>query len=192
MKRVIKGNPGYLNYKKKAEIVRTVIYFLLVAAVFFLGYSQTHTRKNLLTVVAVVGCLPACKALVGVISRFPYKSIAKKQADEIADKARHLTAIYDMIITSREKIMPVDAIVISGNMIYGYTRNEKVDLKYAATHIRGILNQNGFSNLSIKILNNYSSFLARVEGMDSIEKVEKNDTKEQEAKIAGIILNISM
>lgn len=192
MKRVIKGNPGYLDYKKKAEIVRTVIYFLLVAAVFFLGYSQTHTRKNLLTVVAVVGCLPACKALVGVISRFPYKSIAKKQADEIADKARHLTAIYDMIITSREKIMPVDAIVISGNMIYGYTRNEKVDLKYAATHIRGILNQNGFSNLSIKILNNYSSFLARVEGMDSIEKVEKNDTKEQEAKIAGIILNISM
>lgn len=192
MKRVIKGTPGYLDYKKKFELIRTIIYFLLVAAVFFLGYSQTHTRKNLLTVVAVVGCLPACKALVGVISRFSYSSIEQKQADEIAEKARHLTVIYDMIITSREKIMPVDSIVISGNMIFGYTRNKKVDLKYAATHISSILQQNGCSNVSVKILNNYSAFLARVEGMESIEKVEKNDTQDQEARIAGIILNISM
>ncbi len=192
MKRVIKGNPGYLDYKKKVEIIRTIIYFMLVAAIFFLGYSQTHTRKNLMTIVAVVGCLPACKALVGVISRFPYKSITQKHAEEILEKSKHLTSIYDMIITSRDKIMPVDAIVISGNMIYGYTRNEKVDLKYTATHIRGILDQNGFSNLSVKILNSYTSFLARVEGMDSIAEVEQNNTKEKEANIAGIILNISM
>ncbi len=192
MKRVIKGNPGYLEYKKKIEIIRTVIYFLIVAAIFFLGYTQTHTRKNLLTVVAVVGCLPACKALVGVISRFPYSSMAQKEADEISEKARQLTVVYDMIITSREKIMPVDCIVISGNLIYGYTRNKKVDLKYAANHISSILNQNGFSHVSVKILNNYSSFLARVEGMNSIEKVEKNNTKDLEEQIAGIILNISM
>ena len=71
MKKVLKGNPGYLDYKKKAEILRTVIYFALVAAVFFLGYSQAHTKKNLLTIVAILGCLPASKALVGVILRLP-------------------------------------------------------------------------------------------------------------------------
>lgn len=192
MKKVVKGAPGYLEYKKKFEIIRTIIYFLFVAAIFFLGYTQTHTRKNLLTVVAVVGCLPACKALVGVISRFPYTSIAQKQADEIAEKARHLTVIYDMIITSREKIMPVDCIVISGNMILGYTRNKKVDLNNTATHISNILKQNGCSKVSVKILNNYSSFLARVEGMESMEKVEKHNAKDHETRIAGVILNISM
>ena len=75
MKKVEKGKPGYLNYKKKAEILRTVIYFAIVAAIFLLGYTQTHTRLNLMTVVAVLGCLPASKALVGVITRFPYPSI---------------------------------------------------------------------------------------------------------------------
>ena len=30
MTKVIKGEPGYLDYKKKAEIIRTVIYFALV------------------------------------------------------------------------------------------------------------------------------------------------------------------
>ena len=68
MKKVEKGLPGYLDYKKKVEIIRTVIYFGIVAAIFFLGYFQTDTRLNLLTVVAVLGCLPASKALVGVIA----------------------------------------------------------------------------------------------------------------------------
>ena len=62
MKKVEKGKPGYLNYKKKAEILRTVIYFAIVAAIFLLGYTQTHTRLNLMTVVAVLGCLPASQS----------------------------------------------------------------------------------------------------------------------------------
>ena len=77
MKRIEKGTPGYLDYKKKVEIIRTVIYFLLVAAIFTLGYVQTKTRSNLLTVVAILGCLPAAKALVGVITRFPYASVVR-------------------------------------------------------------------------------------------------------------------
>lgn len=192
MKKVLKGNPGYLDYKKKAEILRTVIYFALVAAVFFLGYSQAHTKKNLLTIVAILGCLPASKALVGVITRFPYPSIAGIRAEEIKGKTGHITVIYDMIITSREKVMPVDCIVFSGETVFGYTNSEKVDLKYAASHIRGILNQNQFPDVSVKILNNYTAFLARAEGLNSIAAVEKSDTKEMEEQIAHIILNISM
>lgn len=192
MKKVVKGNPGYLEYKRKVEIIRTIIYFAIVAAIFILGYSQTHTKKNLLTIVAVVGCLPASKALVGVITRFPYPSIAGIRAEEIKSKTSHITVIYDMIITSREKIMPVNCIVLSGNTIFGYTDNEKVDLKYAATHIRGILNQNQFPDVSVKILNNYTAFLARAEGLDSIAAVEKSDTKEVEQRMANVILNISM
>ena len=88
-----KGTPGYLREKLKIEILRTVVYFAIVIAVFLLGYSQTHSKKNLLTVVAVVGCLPACKALVGVITRIPYKTVDPALPDEIGTKAPHLTVI---------------------------------------------------------------------------------------------------
>ena len=97
-----------------------------------------------------------------------------------------------MIITSREKVMPVDCIVISGNTIFGYTNSEKVDVKYAAAHIKSILNQNHFPDVSVKILNNYTAFLARAEGLNSIAAVEKGDTKEIERQIKQVILNISM
>ena len=108
MKRIEKGTPGYLDYKKKVEIIRTVIYFLLVAAIFTLGYVQTKTRSNLLTVVAILGCLPAAKALVGVITRFPYASVDQKLVHEVDTKAPHTTRVYDLVLTTREKIMPVD------------------------------------------------------------------------------------
>lgn len=192
MKKVKKGTPGYLDYKKKIEIIRAFIYFGIVAAIFLLGYFQTGTRLNLLTVVAVLGCLPAAKVLVGVITRFPYRSIDKERAEEIAEKTGHLTVCYDMVITSREKIMPVDCIVISGNNIFGYTHYEKVDLNVLAAHIKEILRQNQYTGLSVRILNEYKPFLTRAEGLDHIAEVEKDDTKEREDAIRRVILNISM
>lgn len=120
-----KGTPGYLREKLKIEILRTVVYFAIVIAVFLLGYSQTHSKKNLLTVVAVVGCLPACKALVGVITRIPYKTVDPALPDEIGTKAPHLTVIYDLVVTSTEKIMPIDCMVISHQKVYGYTTGKK-------------------------------------------------------------------
>lgn len=192
MKKVKKGTPGYLDYKKKIEIIRAFIYFGIVAAIFLLGYFQTGTRLNLLTVVAVLGCLPAAKVLVGVITRFPYRSIDKDRAEEIAEKTGHLTVCYDMVITSREKIMPVDCIVISGNNIFGYTHYEKVDLNVLAAHIKEILRQNQYTGLSVRILNEYKPFITRAEGLDHIAEVEKADTKEREDAIRRVILNISM
>ena len=192
MKKVKKGTPGYLDYKKKIEIIRAFIYFGIVAAIFLLGYFQTGTRLNLLTVVAVLGCLPAAKVLVGVITRFPYRSIDKDRAEEIAEKTGHLTVCYDMVITSREKIMPVDCIVISGNNIFGYTHYEKVDLNVLAAHIKEILRQNQYTGLSVRILNEYKPFITRAEGLDRIAEVEKADTKEREDAIRRVILNISM
>lgn len=86
MKKTEKGMPGYLKYKRTIEIIRTIVYFGIVIAILLLGYFQTGTKLNLLTVVAIVGCLPASKALVGVITRFPYSSIDEKTAGRLLQK----------------------------------------------------------------------------------------------------------
>ena len=192
MKKIDKGTPGYLDSQKKIEIIRTIIYFSLDLAIFLLGYFQTGSKENLLTVVAVVGCLPAAKALVGVITRFPYKSMDLERADDIAQKTDQLTVCYDMVITSREHIMPVDCIVISGDNIFGYTHYEKVDLNEVSTHIKTILAQNNYKGLHVRVLNEYKPFITRAEGLNKIATVEKQDTKQREEEMRAIILNISM
>ncbi len=187
-----KGTPGYLREKLKIEILRTVIYFAIVTAVFLLGYSQTHSKKNLLTVVAVVGCLPACKALVGVITRIPYKTVDQALADEVASKSAHLTVIYDLVVTSTEKIMPIDCMVISHEKVFGYTSGKKTDPQETASYLRKMLQKNDLPHVSVKLYDQYKSFLSIVEGLENIAAVEKADTREEERQIAHVIMTLSL
>lgn len=187
-----KGEPGYLDSQKKREIIKTIIAFGLVAVVFFAGYIRTGTRLNVMTVVAAVGCLPAAKVLVGLIVRFPYKSFCDDKVNEIQGKTKLLTVIYDMVITSESKIMPIDCVVMSDNTICGYTGNGKVDTKYAAEHIKDILGQNRFTHVTVKLFDNYTAFITRAEAMNSIALIDKPDTKEKEEAMREVILCISM
>ena len=192
MKKTEKGTPGYLSYKKRIEIIRTIIYFGIVAAIFLLGYFQTKTRLNLFTVAAVLGCLPAAKGLVGVIVRLPYRSVDKKIVSDLSEKAGNLTACYDLVFTSTEKIMAVDCIVVSGSTIFGYTHYAKTDPEETQKHIKNILDENGFTGFTVRILREYKPFLARAEGLDHIAAVEKADTVAQDKKICAILLNVSL
>ena len=55
-----RGTRGYLRTQKIYEILRTVLYFAISLSLFIAGWVSTGSRENLLTIVAVLGCLPAC------------------------------------------------------------------------------------------------------------------------------------
>ena len=65
--KVQKGQYGYLSYKKKFSAIVTIGMFALSLAIFIMGYVTTKTNANLLTVVAVLGCLPASKSAVSML-----------------------------------------------------------------------------------------------------------------------------
>lgn len=190
--KINKGDAGYINSRKKRVILKTVLEFGIVAALVALGYWQTGTKLNMLTLVAVLGCLPASKALVEVITIFPFKSINKDVAEEIAQKANLLTVSFDMVLTTNDKIMQIDSVVISNNTICGYTASEKVDIAFAAKHMKQMMYNNRFTDVSVKIFDNYTQFLTRAEGMNNIAAIDKNDTKKHEAALKNLILNISL
>ena len=61
---------GTFQYLKKAPVwqgLLTIVLLMLPAGLFFIGYSITKDVKNLFTVVAVVGMLPAAKSIVSFI-----------------------------------------------------------------------------------------------------------------------------
>ena len=98
--RTEKGQPGYVKARKQKYLLGAVVEFAIVIAIFVTGYIQTGSRLNLLTVVAVVGCLPAAKMLVEFITMAPYKSIEEAKYQELEEKAPLILKAYDMIITS--------------------------------------------------------------------------------------------
>lgn len=187
-----KGKPGYIKRRKKQTITKTVIEFGIVFALLILGYIQTKTKMNLLTVVAILGCLPAAKALVEAIMIFPHQSIDSKMADEIMEKSHALTTVFDTVFTSEKQIMPVDALVISGHTVCGYASKEKLDLAFTTKHLKQILGQNGMDKVTVKIFDNYTAFITRVEGLNNMAVVDQFDTKKLEHRIRKLFLNISL
>lgn len=190
--KVAKGDEGYIRSRKRKILLKTVLEFGIAAALLILGIIETGTRKNLLTIVAVLGCLPASKAMVELIMVLPHRSIKKEKAAEIEQNANLLTRVYDMVFTSEKIIMPVEAIVISGNTICGYSSNTKIDMNFVAKHVKQYLNANKFDKVSVKIFDNYTAFATRAEGMNNIAAIEKDDTKRHEEGIKQILLNISL
>ena len=53
MKKKEKGQPGYIKWRKEKYLTGTIAEFAVVIALVVLGYVQTKTKLNLLTVVAV-------------------------------------------------------------------------------------------------------------------------------------------
>ena len=63
-----KGQKGYLAWNKKMSICKTLVLFAISFAVYAMGIWSTGSNQNLLTIVAVLGCLPACRSAANLIA----------------------------------------------------------------------------------------------------------------------------
>ena len=187
-----KGDAGYIRKQKRFLIFKTILQFGVVAALFVLGLVQTKTRLNLLTVVAVLGCLPAAKTLVQLIVIIPYKSISQEKHADLEQKAPDLTKSYDMVVTDSKHFMPIESLVILDNTVCGYASHPKTDVNVANKHIKEILVQNQYDKVSVKIFNDYTAFITRAEGMQNMAAVSRPDTKKKEEGIKRVICQISL
>lgn len=187
-----KGEAGYIRKQKRFLIFKTLIQFAIVAALLILGIFQTKTRLNLLTVVAILGCLPAAKTLVQLIVILPYKTISAEKTDDLERKASLLTRAYDMVVTDEKKFMPIESLVILDNTVCAYSSSQTLDANAAAKHIKQILAQNQYDKVSVKIFNDYTAYITRAEGMQNMAAVSRPDTKKKEEGIRHIILRISL
>lgn len=183
-----KGDREYFKHIKKKEQIKCIIQFLIVILFLVTGYIATQTKLNLFTLVAVLSCLPASKTLVGVIVKWPIHSIAQPNAAKIEEHSEHVTIIYNPILTSKEQIMPLDCIAISDNKIFGYTTSTKASIDDVTKYLRHILEQNHYTNINIKLFQDFSPFMSRVEGLNNIGIIDGSNSTDKEAEIKHSIL----
>lgn len=162
MKKVKKGNWGYIKYEKKKRTLVTFVLFLIPLVIYATGYIQTKTRLNLFTFVAIMGCLPACKSLVGVIMMMMQKSVPREVYESAREAAGDLVSGYELIFTAYEHTSPVNALIVCGNQIVCYTPDEKTDISYLEKHISKIMAADGFSSVQVKVMGDFKKYLQRV------------------------------
>lgn len=201
MEQIKKGDYGYLGQQTKWEILKVLIFFAAAFGVLFLGIHLTGDKNNLLTVVAVLGLLPAAKELITLIMfirarKFScppslYEAVEGEiynKEDAAYDKADPLIIVYDLYMTGQEKNYPILSMCCRNKTLVGMADWEKFDYKKAEEHIQIMLKQNGFKNISVKIFSEKEKYINRLR---ELREKETADYEEDQA-ILRLMLNLSL
>ncbi len=170
-KKTAKGSYGYTISHRKWQGMKTLCYVLICVALFLLGLAVTKTYKNLLSVAAVAGALPVSKELTALYMSFRRKPMQEALYEKIHGAAKDLKVIYELNFTTYEKNYPVEAAVICGREVAGYTLDSGADTKKLEKHIKDILHNNGYDE-NVKIFKDEKKFLDRVRELERREKEE--------------------
>lgn len=163
MKKIKKGELGYISKEKKRRSIVTSILFLIPLIILISGWIYHGTRENILTVVAIVGCLPACKSMVGLIMILMQKSMNPEEYKKAEQVRKDLVGGYELVITAYEKNTAVNAFVVCGSEIVCYTPEPKADPAFLEKHIVKILAANAVRDVHVKVLKDFKKYIQRVE-----------------------------
>lgn len=163
-----KGTRHYLKTQRVYEILRTVLFFAIALALFAGGYLTTHTRMNLLTIVAILGLLPASKSLVSVIMFCRYGGLADEDAKVIEPHLGNLTNLCDLVFTSNDRNYEVDHLTIKGNTVCGFSKNRDFQEQAFYKHLEERLKADGHKNVSAKIFTDLRKYVDRLDQMQEL------------------------
>lgn len=183
-----KGSFGYIQNRKRFTAVRTVLYFALSISLYVAGYVTTGSNKNLLTIVAVLGCLPSCKSAVNFIIFLRAKGCSQELRDAVKKFDTELTSFYDLYFTSYQKNYQVSHMVLKGNVLCGITESEKCDVNEAQKHLEQMLLQEGIKNMTVKIFSDRRKYIDRLGQLTELE-TEENKNRDE---IVNLLYSISL
>ncbi len=164
-----KGEYGYIRSEKKRRLIVTFILFAIPVLIFTTGVLMTGTKATILTVVAVVGCLPACRSLVGFIMMLLRTPMKEEIYEKIRPREGSLTMLYDLYLTTYEKSNMLNACAICGNTVVGLTVDEKSDAAFLEEHMKKTLRADGLTT-KVNVLSDADAFVQRLNSMNEHEK----------------------
>ncbi len=74
-----KGEWGYLEAQRIRRLVITILLFSIPALIFMTSMLYFGTNKNIMTIVAMVGIVPASMSLVNLIMFLMRKSLPEEE-----------------------------------------------------------------------------------------------------------------
>lgn len=169
-----KGEFGYIHSEKIKRVLVTLVLFLIPLAAFIGGVVVTGTKNNIITVIALVGCLPACRSLVSAIMMCMQKSMDSAVYEKIKAHAGDLVMSYEMYLTTYEKSTFVESFAVCGNKVVGYSSRIQGSPQFVEQHVKKTLKQNGYK-ADVKVLTELNPYLERLDYLNQHKEELRKD-----------------
>ena len=180
-----KGTYEHIVFKRKVDIVVMIVMFALALGLYVIGRVSTGTNKNIMTIIAVLGLLPACKMVVDVIMCFRVKVCDSNIKNRIEGTETGKNGFYNMYFTSYDKNFAIDHMVITSNSIIGLSTDAKYDDKAFQTHISDLIRKEGLKDVFVKIFTDTDKYINRLSELD------KSEDKRISEAICSLVMNVT-
>lgn len=175
MKIIKKGSFGYIKQRKKTQSLLTLFLLILSFGIYYMGVKTTGSNKNLLTYVAILGCLPMAKFAVNAYMFLKAKGCSENlysslQTDNV------VPLFYDLYFTSYKKNFQVSALYYKKKNLIMITEDEKTIPEEAENHLKDMLKNCGVENVTVKMFSDSSKFIQRYKELEMLLDDEKDNT----------------
>ena len=164
-----KGEYEYLREKKKLEVLKTILFFGISLAILIMGYVSTGSKSNYLTIVAVLGMLPASKSAVSMFMYLKMKGCSDTVRQQLTDTFGHKVGVYNLCFTSYDKNYEISHMYVKGMTVIAFTENSKIVENAFEDHIKNVLNHDAIKGVNVKLYKDIDKYLMRIEQMQKLE-----------------------
>ncbi len=182
-----KGDHKYASYSMKTSWLVTVLLYALSASIYIAGYVTTGSNKNLLTIVAVLGVLPASKALINSIMKSRVKTVPQDIYEKIENAKGDLKGFYSLYLTSYETNFFISHAVVTSDSFIGYSDDKNFDQKKFDDHLKKHMKLEGIDSMLIKVFDSADSYITRLKQLN-----ESSQSQTANDKMCKLLMNISL
>lgn len=185
MKRVKKGQFGYIKYRRTFHLILAFIMYAMAVVLYVAGIKATGDNKNVLTIAAILGCLPASQSFVTAILGFRAKCCDKNMFEEIEKRVEdNMVSAYDLYFTTYDKNYPVSHIVMKNNCLCGLMEQSKHSTNDLERYLEETFIKNGIKGVSIKMFekNMSEKYFKRINELNKLE-YEKSVMEDEVKKL---------
>ncbi len=188
MKKVTKGNFGYIEYNRKFAMIRTIIALAVCILVFVTGLLIYKSNKNALSILAALLCLPTGLSAVNMIMYMKAHPCSRKAYDIIESHRKGLLIRYDLEMTSYEENYSIAAATVLDRNVVCFTENKALDVDDCEKHIRNQISQSGYSSYTVKVFKDINAFCTRLDQLEQIRQSKNIDPQAiEDAWVPGTV-----
>lgn len=174
MKRYRKGQYGYRNYHRRIELGKVLAgAALILIQLLARTMTDSSSLKNILTVSAILSVLPVANWASPLLASWKYKTLNTELYKKACTHEGKSRMLYDLIITSRDAVMPVDVAAVHPTGIYAYCTAKRLDTGKAERFLKDMFLSHDLE-FNIRIILDEGEFFNCISSLES-EAEHKDD-----------------
>ncbi len=184
-----KGQYGYRNNIRRMRLwITGILAVAILAQVLARFLTDNPSAKNILTVMAILTVLPMANMASPLLASWRYRTPAETFYQKVQPYESVCVILYDLILTTKEYVLPMDVIAVHPNGVYAYCTAVKKDKAKAEKSLNDLFTANRLEP-KVKLIWEENSLWRRLECLKPADSFTDDGTVEY---VVSLLKSLSM